>query len=153
MKDILVSVIRLDNVQRNTYDENDRLTAVEQPDDINCLILQKSVDKNGTVIAQYEYTLGKNGEKTEYAYNSRNEQHLLCIRYQSLSQTLAETDGKGNVKAEYTRTESWQYSQSYNYYYEIWLTGEKGIAAFSTRTLVLSGWARVMVHQQIMALI
>lgn len=91
MKDTLVSVIRLDNVQRNTYDENDRLTAVEQPngtvanytyDDINRLTLQKSVDKNGTVIAQYEYTLGKNGEKTEYAYNSRNEQHLLCIRYQ-----------------------------------------------------------------------
>ncbi|MCM1181062.1 MAG: hypothetical protein NC347_12450 [Clostridium sp.] len=46
----------------------------------------------------------------------------------SLSQPLAETDGKGNVKAEYTRTESWQYSQAYNYYYEIWLTGEKGMS-------------------------
>ncbi len=34
-------------------------------DECNRLILQKVVDKNGTVIAQYEYTLGKGGERTK----------------------------------------------------------------------------------------
>lgn len=34
-------------------------------DDLNRLILQKEVDRNGTVIAQYAYTLGKGGERTK----------------------------------------------------------------------------------------
>ena len=32
-------------------------------DDLNRLILQKEVDRNGTVIAQYAYTLGEGGER------------------------------------------------------------------------------------------
>lgn len=33
-------------------------------DELNRLVLQKEVDRNGTVIAQYSYTLGKGGERT-----------------------------------------------------------------------------------------
>ena len=57
-----------------TYDENgNRQTATFANgevltytyDECNRLILQKVVDKNGTVIAQYAYTLGKGGERTK----------------------------------------------------------------------------------------
>ncbi|MDD6072554.1 MAG: hypothetical protein PUC12_17350, partial [Clostridiales bacterium] len=34
-------------------------------DELNRLLLQKVVDKNGTIIAQYAYTLGKGGERTK----------------------------------------------------------------------------------------
>ena len=34
-------------------------------DELNRLVLQKEVDRNGTIIAQYSYTLGKGGERTK----------------------------------------------------------------------------------------
>ena len=58
---------------------------------MNRLILQKSVDKNGTVIAQYAYTLGKNGEWTKVTESGACGEAETAYDYDKANRLVKET--------------------------------------------------------------
>ena len=60
-------------------------------DDVNRLILQKSVDKNGTAIAQYTYTLGKNGERVEATESGACGEVETAYDYDKANRLVKET--------------------------------------------------------------
>ena len=84
-----------------TYDENgNRETATFANgvvvtyayDTLNRLLVQKTVDSTGELIAQYKYTLGKNGERTKASEKSST----------GTAETTYEYDGAGRLTGEQT---------------------------------------------------
>ena len=73
-------------------------------DDLNRLILQKSVDKNGTVIAQYEYTLGKNGERTKVTESGVCGNAEISYDYDKANRLVKEVIERNGEKTVYIYT-------------------------------------------------
>ncbi len=73
-------------------------------DDLNRLILQKSVDKNGTVIAQYEYTLGKNGERTKVTESRACGNAEISYDYDKANRLVKEVIERSGEKTTYIYT-------------------------------------------------
>lgn len=76
-------------------------------DDLNRLILQKNVDKNGTVIEQYAYTLGKNGERTKVtesgACGAVETTYDYDIANRLVKETIQTDDGKTVYEYSYDK--------------------------------------------------
>ncbi len=76
-------------------------------DDLNRLILQKSVDRDGTVIAQYAYTLGKNGERTKATESGACGEAETTYDYDKANRLVKETirtdDGKTVYEYSYDK--------------------------------------------------
>ncbi len=73
-------------------------------DDLNRLILQKSVDKNGTVIAQYAYTLGKNGERTKVTESGACGKVGTSYDYDKANRLVKEVIERNDEKEVYIYT-------------------------------------------------
>ncbi len=73
-------------------------------DDLNRLILQKSVDKNGTVIAQYEYTLGKNGERKKVTESGACGNAEISYDYDKANRLVKEVIERNGEKTTYIYT-------------------------------------------------
>ena len=96
-----------------TYDENgNRKTATfangevltYSYDECNRLVLQKTVDKNGTVIAQYEYTLGKGGEQEKVTESGACGSVETSYDYDKAGRLTKEVIEKNNEKTTYIYT-------------------------------------------------
>ena len=72
-----------------TYDECNRLT------------LQKAVDRNGTVIAQYQYTLGAGGERTKVTESGACGSLETAYDYDDAGRLIKETIQKGEETTTY----------------------------------------------------
>ena len=72
-----------------TYDECNRLT------------LQKVVDRNGTIIAQYQYILGKGGERTQVTESGACGSLETAYDYDDAGRLIKETIQKGEETTTY----------------------------------------------------
>ncbi len=70
-------------------------------DECNRLILQKVVDRNGTIIAQYQYTLGKGGERTQVTETGACGNVETAYDYDNAGRLIKETIQKGEETTTY----------------------------------------------------
>jgi len=70
-------------------------------DECNRLSLQKVVDRNGTVIAQYQYTLGAGGERTKVTETGACGSVEAAYDYDNAGRLIKETIQKGEETTTY----------------------------------------------------
>ena len=70
-------------------------------DECNRLILQKVVDRNGTIIAQYQYTLGSGGERTQVTESGACGNVETAYSYDNAGRLIKETIQKGEETTTY----------------------------------------------------
>jgi len=70
-------------------------------DECNRLSLQKVVDRNGTVIAQYQYTLGAGGERTKVTETGACGSVETAYDYDNAGRLIKETIQKGEETTTY----------------------------------------------------
>ncbi len=70
-------------------------------DECNRLTLQKVVDRNGTIIAQYQYTLGKGGERTRVTETGACGNVETAYDYDKEGRLIKETIQKGEETTTY----------------------------------------------------
>lgn len=130
--DLLGRLVRV--VDRNgfatqyEYDANGNRTAVKYAngivvtydyDALNRLISEKALDKDGGLVAQYEYTLGDAGERVKVTEHGSTVEKAYNELFMSQTEAaFAEASGSEN-SAEHTRTVEYTYDELYR------LTGEK----------------------------
>ena len=90
------------------YDENGNRSAVRYAngivvsykyDEVNRLISEKVVDKQGGLVAQYEYTLGAAGERTKVKELDRTVEYTYDALYRLIGEKITAADG---TVTEYT---------------------------------------------------
>ena len=90
------------------YDENGNRSAVRYAngivvsykyDDVNRLISEKALDKQGGLVAQYEYTLGTAGERTKVKELDRTVEYTYDALYRLTGEKITAADG---TVTEYT---------------------------------------------------
>lgn len=88
------------------YDENGNRSAVKYAngivvsykyDEVNRLISEKALDKDGGLVAQYEYTLGAAGERTRVTELDRTVEYTYDELYRLTSETITGVDGSVNA--------------------------------------------------------
>ena len=93
-----------------SYDKNGNRTAVKYAngititydyDILNRLVCEKTLDKNGEIVVQYEYTLGDAGERLKVTELDRTVDYTYDELYRLTGETIANADGSIN---------SWSYT-------------------------------------------
>jgi len=91
------------------YDENGNRTAVRyangmtvsyEYDKVNRLVLEKVLDKNGSLVAKYKYTLGAAGERLKVEENDRTVEYEYDELFRLTKETV--TDDNGTSVTTYT---------------------------------------------------
>ena len=111
----LISVTDSKGTTKYAYDENGNRKSTTYPNglvttyeynNINALVKQVTKNKNGTVIASYEYEIGKNGERTKVTELGRTVEY----EYDKLNRLTKETVTRGTAVS----TTSYAYDKNSN---------------------------------------
>lgn len=125
------------------YDENGNRSAVRYAngivvtynyDEVNRLISEKALDKQGGLVAQYEYTLGAAGERTKVEELDRTVEYTYDALYRLTGEKITAADGKvteytyayDNVSNRILKTENGA-ETTYTYNALNQLTAETGV--------------------------
>ena len=94
------------------YDENGNRTAVRyangmtvsyEYDKINRLILEKVLDKNGSLVAKYKYTLGAAGERLKVEENDRTVEYEYDELFRLTKETVTDENGTSYIAYTYDK--------------------------------------------------
>jgi len=94
------------------YDENGNRTAVRyangmtvsyEYDKINRLILEKVLDKNGSLVAKYKYTLGAAGERLKVGENDRTVEYEYDELFRLTKETVTDENGTSAISYTYDK--------------------------------------------------
>lgn len=110
LMDKLVRVVAHDGTATlYEYDVNGNRTAVRyangivasyEYDEVNRLVREKVLDKNGAPVVEYEYTLGAAGERLKVVETGRTVEYEYDELYRLVKETV--TDSNGTTVTEYT---------------------------------------------------